>query len=370
MEKLIAAVPAAISAGTIWGKVWPILIAIVFFGMLIFFHELGHFTFAKIFGVKVNEFSMGMGPCLLKKKKGETQYSLRLFPIGGYVSMEGENESSEDTRAFCNQKAWKRFIIIAAGATVNLIMGMIIIMIMLGTTDELIGTTEIHSFFDGAVTCDQGLEVHDKILKIDNKHVFTGDDMSFLMTRDEDGVFDITVKRDGKKVLVKGVAFNTEKREYDGKETNVIIYDFSIKGLEPSVLSVLKYTPLETLSYARLVYLSLFDLITGHYGISDLSGPIGTVSYIADAAQIAVKDTDWEYLFMLSALIAVNIGIFNLLPLPALDGGHLLFILIEIIFRKPVPRKLEGLVHAIGMILLLALMAVISFSDIWKLIKG
>lgn len=359
-----------ITAGAIWSKVWPILIAILFFGLLIFFHELGHFTVAKIFKIKINEFSMGMGPVLFKKKKGETQYSIRLFPIGGFVSMEGESTESDDERAFCNQKAWKRFFVIIAGGTVNLIMGIIIVMIMLATTNNLISTTEIHSFSKDAASPSYGLKEGDEFYKINGRRVFSGEDVTFLMQRDDDGVFDIVVKRDGKKVECKNVAFKTEYREVKGRQFFTIIYDFVIVGVKPSVKSVLKNTVTESLTYSRLVYLSLFDLITGHYKVSDLSGPIGTVSFIADAAQTATQSANWDYVLMLMALIAINIGLFNLLPLPALDGGHLLFILVEMIFRKPIPRKFEGLVHAIGMILLLALMAVISFSDIWKLIKG
>ncbi len=359
-----------ISAGAVWGKIWPILIAILFFGLLIFFHELGHFSVAKLFGIKINEFSMGMGPVLLKRKKGETQYSWRLFPIGGFVAMEGENTQSDDERAFCNQKAWKRFLVILAGGSVNIIMGVIIVMIMLLTTHNLISTTEIHSFSDDAKSPSYGLKVGDEFYKINGHRVFSGEDVSFLMQRDDDGVFDIVVKRGKEKVECKNVAFETMYREVQGRKIFTIIYDFTIVGVERSAKSVLKNTITESLTYSRLVYLSLFDLITGHYKISDLSGPIGTVSYIADATQTATKNADTDYLFMLMALIAINIGLFNLLPLPALDGGHLLFILVEMVFRKPIPKKLEGLVHAVGMVLLLALMAVISFSDIWKLIHG
>ena len=131
------------SAAAVWGKVWPVLVAILFFGLLIFFHELGHFTFAKLFKVKVNEFAMGMGPTLFKFKKGETRYALRLFSIGGFVSMEGEDEESENERAFCNKPAWQRFIIVAAGGVVNLIMGAIIVAVMLSQTN-LIGLPQIH----------------------------------------------------------------------------------------------------------------------------------------------------------------------------------------------------------------------------------
>ena len=356
-----------VTAAAVWGKVWPILIALLFFGLIISFHELGHFIFAKLFKVQVNEFSLGMGPAIFKKKKGETQYSLRLLPIGGYVSMEGEDEDSENERAFCNIKAWKRFIIIAAGGVVNLIMGVIVVAIMLATSGDLIGTPQINFFHEDASTATQGLQESDVIKKINGKTVFSEYDLSFLMARDKDGVIDFVVERNGEKMPVNGVKFDTVKNP-DG--TITIIYDFVIVGVKSNVWTVAKNAVLESISIARIVWLSLFDLVTGQYGLSDLSGPIGTVTIIADTAQNAVAQTDYSTLFMIMALIAINIGLFNLLPLPALDGGRLFFLLIEMIFRKPIPRKYEGWIHAIGLGLLLLLMVVISFSDIMKLIKG
>ena len=353
------------SAAAVWGKVWPVLVAILFFGLLIFFHELGHFTFAKLFKVQVNEFAMGMGPTLFKFKKGETKYALRLFSIGGFVSMEGEDEESENERAFCNKPAWQRFIIIAAGGVVNLIMGAIIVAVMLSQTN-LIGLPEIHSFEENSVSS-QYLQAGDEIKKINGKRVYSEYDLSFLMARDKDGIIDFTVEREGEKVELNGVPFQTIKNQ-DG--TITIIYDFIIRGVEPGFLSVTKNAVLESVSIGRIVWISLLDLVTGQYGLSDLSGPIGTVSYIADAAQIATQQTDYTYLFMLMAMIAINIGLFNLLPLPALDGGRLFFLAIEFVFRKPVPAKYEGWVHAVGMVLLLLLMAVISLSDILRLIRG
>lgn len=353
------------SAGAVWGKVWPILVAILFFGLLIFFHELGHFTFAKLFKVKVNEFAMGMGPTLFKFKKGETKYALRLFPIGGFVSMEGEDEESNNERAFCNKPAWQRFIIIAAGGVINLIMGAIIVAIMLSQTN-LIGLPEIHSFEDNSVSS-QYLQAGDIIKEINGKKVYSEYDLSFLMARDKDGVIDFVVEREGEKVDLNAVPFQIIKND-DGAIT--IIYDFIIRGVEPTFSSVAKNAVLESVSIGRIVWISLLDLVTGQYGLSDLSGPIGTVSYIADAAQIATQQTDYTYLFTLMAMIAINIGLFNLLPLPALDGGRLFFLAIEFVFRKPVPAKYEGWVHAVGMVLLLLLMVVISFSDILRLIRG
>lgn len=356
----------AVNAGAIWGKVWPILIAILFFGLIIIFHELGHFTFAKLFKVQVNEFSIGMGPAIFKFKKGETKYSLRLLPIGGYVSMEGEDEESESERAFYKQKAWKRFIIIAAGGVINLVMGVIIVAVMLATSGELIGTPQVHSFEPDSMAAQTGLQDMDTIKKVNGKNVVCFTDLKYMLSSDTDGVFDFVVERDGEKVTLENVKFETQ--EVEGR--TYTICDFVFVGVEPNFINVAKYSVLESVATAKVVWMSLFDLITGQYGFNDLSGPIGTVSYIADAAETAKTETDFSYLLNLMALITINIGIFNLLPVPALDGGRLLFLMIEIIFRKPVPRKYEGWVHAAGLVLLLLLMVVISFNDILKLIRG
>lgn len=354
-----------ISISGIWNKAWPILVAILFFGLLIFFHELGHFTFAKLFKVKVREFAMGMGPTLFKFKKGETKYALRLLPIGGFVSMEGEDEESEDEGAFCNKAAWKRFIIVAAGGVINLIMGVMIVAVMLCQAD-LIGLPEIHSFEENAVSS-QHLQAGDKIKKINGKRVYSEYDLSFLMMRDDDGVIDFTVERNGEKVELPSVPFQT----YDNNGVNTIVYDFIIRGVEPGILSVPANAVMQSFSIGRIVWISLLDLVTGQYGLSDLSGPIGTVTLVADATVQGVQQSmDFSFLFNIMAMIAINIGLFNLLPLPALDGGRLFFILVEIIFRKKVPAKFEGWVHAIGIVLLLGLMVVVSFSDIMRLIRG
>ena len=356
------------TAAQIWGKAWPILLAVFFFGMIVFFHELGHFTFAKLFKVKINEFAMGMGPTLFKFTKGETKYAVRLFPIGGFVSMEGEDESSDNERAFCNKPAWQRFIIVAAGGIVNLILGVLIVAIML-CQSELIGLTEIHSFEENAVSSQYGLQAGDEIKQINGKRVFSEYDLGFLMARDKDGIIDFVVERNGETINLDSVKFQTVTKDINGKETLTIVYDFIIRGVEPSFKTVIPNAVAESVSIGRVVWVSLVDLVTGQFGLSDLSGPIGTVSYIADAAQTATQETDYTMLLMMMALITINIGMFNLLPLPALDGGRLFFVLIEMVFRKPVPKKYEGWVHAVGLALLMLLMVVISFSDIMNLIR-
>ncbi len=355
----------SISIGTLWGKVWPILIAILFFGLIIFIHEFGHFIFAKIFKVKVNEFALGMGPTLFKVQGKETKYALRLFPIGGFVSMEGEDEESDEEGSFSKKPVWQRMIIVCAGAVFNLILGLIICMVILSMSDG-IATTEIHSFEENPVSAQYGLQAGDKIVEIDSKHVYSSYDLSFLMQRNADGVFDFVVERDGEKVNLDGVKFETK----DINGTNTIIYDFIVVGVKSNFTNVLKYSFGEAVSISRIVYLSLFDLITGQYGLSDLSGPVGTVQIIAEVAQNSASTFDFENLLTIMALITINIGLFNLLPIPALDGGRFFFMLIELIFRKPVPAKYENWIHAAGLVLLLIFMAVVSFSDIWKLIQG
>jgi len=352
------------TAGAIWGKAWPILFAIVFFGIIIMVHELGHFSFAKLFKVRVNNFALGMGPALLKKTKGETTYSLRLFPIGGYCAMEGEDEDSDDDRSFSGKPVWQRFIIVAAGAVINLLLGMVIIAVMLGQ-ESLIGTNTIKSFTENSATAQAGLMEGDKIISINGKRVYSDFDISFLMMRDKDGVMDFGLKRNGEKITISNAALQTV--EDDGKIR--IIYDFVIKGVKPSPLPVIKYSFLQTVSMVRMVWVSLFDLVTGQFGFADISGPIGVVGFIAQAAE-QTKRTDLTPILSLMALISINIGIFNLLPIPALDGGRLFFMLIEMVRRKPIPKKYESWIHAAGLILLLGFMAAISLKDILFMFRG
>ncbi len=418
-------------------KIIPIIIAILFFGVIITIHEFGHFIFAKLFGVKVNEFAIGMGPTILKKQGKETKYALRLLPIGGFVSMEGEEEESQDSRAFCNQKTWKRMIIIAAGAAFNIILGIVVCFFLVGSED-LVGTNQILQFYETAVSNQEGgIKEGDKILKIDGKRVFSDYDISFLMQRNGSGTYSFTVEREGEKIDLPEVHFarrtggnfsygedctissvsskikgfglkdgdkilsvNGERvtngeeliaaigsdEDYtynftieregetleftDVKMAVVTVFDFVILGEEKNALNVTKNAFGYALSMGRMVYLSLFDLLRGQYGMNDIAGPIGTISVITDIAEESIATFNWSQMFMIMAMITINIGLFNLLPVPALDGGHLFFMFFELIFRKKIPQKYESFIHAAGLVLLLGFMAVISASDIWKLISG
>lgn len=345
-----------------WSSVWPYLMAILLFGIIIAIHEFGHFAFAKLFGVRVNEFSIGMGPAVLKRQKGETKYALRLFPIGGFVSMEGENDDSDDDRAFNRKPCWQRFIIIAAGAVLNVILGVVVVAIVL-SADDLIGTRTIRGFFDDSVSNQYGLQAGDEILEINDTKVYSFRGIGFNLARDSDNYVDFVVKRDNQIVEVDGVKFDTY--EYEGHE--YVVWDFQVIGVEPTVWGVAKNAVLDSASIVQLVRLSLVDMVTGKYGLKDISGPIGTISAIADTTSEAptVKEKMLVALELLS-YITINVGIFNLLPVPALDGGRLFFILIEAIRRKPINRKYEGYVHATGLVLLLIFMAVVTVSDILK----
>lgn len=432
-----------VTFSAIWSKAWPIIIAVLFFGLIIFIHEFGHFIFAKLFKVKVNEFALGMGPTILKKQGKVTKYALRLFPIGGFVSMEGEDEDSEDESAFCNKKLWQKMIIVAAGATFNIILGVLIcVLIVAGVgssqKDPLIGTNVISRFYDSAVSNgENGLKVGDKIIKIDSKRVFSDYDLNFLMQRNNTGKYSFVVERDGKKVELPEVNFSIrtagnfsydencvissvsaklkkaglkdgdkvvavngvkvsnnealmaeigkdkdytidftvlrgeeEKTFENVKMQTLTVFDFAIVGEERTFFNVIGGAFKYTATMSRMVYLSLFDIIRGRYGFNDLAGPIGTVSVIADVTEQSVQSADWSAMLMIMALITINIGVFNLLPIPALDGGRLFFMFIELVTRKRIPPKYENWIHAAGLILLLVFMAVISASDIWKWISG
>lgn len=347
---------------------WTVLVAILFFGIIIMVHEAGHFSFAKLFGVKINEFSMGMGPKIISRKKGETAYSWRLFPIGGYVSMEGEDGDSDDERAFSKKPCWQRIIIVAAGAVVNIIIGLIIICVILAVnSDDLSGTTYVNYFVSEGQTENElekiteysGIKSGDKIKKIDGKNVFYYEDIYYLSSRDfdKDGKIDVTVERDGEKVVVEDV--NTE-----------IINRMFIVGVETTPLTIVKDTFKESVCICRMVYLSLFDMVTGKYSVKDISGPIGVVNVVSETAEASSEAHDYSGFFKILAMITINIGIMNLLPIPALDGGRLFFMLIELIRRKPINQKYEAMIHGIGLAVLLLFMAAVSFKDIWVLVTG
>ena len=346
-------------------RILSIVLALLIFEIIIVIHELGHFIVAKSCGVKVNEFAIGMGPAIIKKKKGETLYALRAFPIGGYCSMEGEDAQSPDERAFCKKSVPKRMAIVVAGVVMNLILGYVMIIINTAWTAP-ITSTKISWFEENAKSQSTGLEIGDEIIRINGMRIFTPTDLSYQFQNDDDSIFDMTVIRNGEKIDLENVAFSTKDK--------TMHIDFKVQPIDATVGTVLTHSLKETASDARLIYISLSDLIRGKYSIRDLSGPVGIVDTIGDVIDNQTdEDTgiDWagliQTMLSLGSFITINIGIFNLLPLPALDGGRLIFLIIEGIRRKPVPPEKEGMVHFAGLALLMILMVVVTVSDVIKL---
>lgn len=337
---------------------WPYLVAILLFLVLIIIHEFGHFIAAKLLGVRVNEFAVGFGPRLFSFKGKETNYAFNLIPFGGYCAMEGEDEGSTDSRAFCNKSAWRRFVIVIMGAMFNLILGLIIVAIILAPT-KVFASTVVAQFDQNAMSQSTGLEVGDEILKVDGRKIYTFYDLSYAFTNVPDGKIDITVLRDGVKEELKDVTFKTEVEN----DISFLTLDFKVKGIKRTFGSFISQTFKTSVSYCAVIWRSLIDLIGGKYGLSAVSGPVGVTVAIADAAKQNLLN-----LLPLMALITINLGLFNLLPIPALDGGRLLFILIEMIIRKPVPKKWESAIHAAGFIILIGFMLIVAAKDIWTLI--
>ena len=268
-----------------------ILFALIIFEVIILIHEFGHFIVAKKCGVKVNEFAIGMGPALLKKQKGETLYALRLFPIGGYCSMEGEDEESSDSRAFCRKSVPKRMAIVIAGIVMNLILGFVLLIIYTSLSAPITSTTVSKFESENARSHVTGLEEGDKIIKINGIRIFTDMDISYQFQNDKDGVFDMTVLRNGEKTELKGVTLDTEN--------NLLHIDFLVEPIEATPLTVISQSFKQGVTYSRLIYISLADLVTGKYSIRDLSGPVGIVNVIGDVIDSETdKETgiDWRAL--------------------------------------------------------------------------
>ncbi len=317
-----------------------VLFGILIFGVLIAVHEFGHFMAAKLCNVKVNEFSIGMGPAFWKKQKGETLYALRAIPLGGYCAMEGEDGSSDDPRAFTAQKPWKRLLILCAGSFNNFLLGLIIIFCLYLGVSSFASATIAGFQKDCPYERADGLQVGDRFLSIDGH--------------------------------VRLENFEMKKIQYEGQEKK--LYGFNL-GYEKATLGVrLRHTWDTAMEFARMVWMGLGQLVHGEVGLRDLSGPVGIVDVMAETGEKAAstRDAVCDILF-LSAFIAINLAIMNMLPIPALDGGRvfllLVTVLIEAVTGKKLDPKYEAYVHGAGMVLLLGLMAVIMFNDVLKIFQ-
>ena len=344
-----------------------ILIAILLFSLLIAVHEFGHFITAKLCGVRVLEFAIGMGPAVWKKQGRETLYSLRLLPIGGYCAMEGEDEASEDPRAFSAQHPLKKILILAAGAALNFVFGLLLLLIVFAY--EPPQTNEITGFMDGCpYESAQGFQVGDEILSIDGHAIYVTSDVSLFLNQGN-GVHDIVVKRDGAKVALNN--FELVPRQYG--EAEGLKYGLYFGALADTPMEILRYTWNYGLNFTRSVWMSLKEFASGKHGVNELSGVVGIVDVMNDVGQ-ASESTYVALLNLLyfGAFIAVNLAVMNLLPIPALDGGRIFFLLvlwpIELILgRKPDP-KYEGYIHSVGLALLMALMIYVMFNDVLRIV--
>lgn len=342
--------------------IWTILIL----GIMIFVHELGHFLTAKRFGVFVEEFSLGMGPAIFKKQGKETLYSLRLFPIGGYCAMRGENEAVEEEGSFSELKPWKRFIVLVSGAAMNILLAFMLFL-MICFSQKAIITNKVGSVAGDDVPASV-FEVGDEIIKMDGTRVNIYSDIRLKMMINKGESVDVTVLRNGEKLTFNLTPYKTE----DGFK-----FGFSPLVEENTPLTALKNGFYETAFSVKSVFWTIKQMVKGNIGLESVAGPVGMATVVDDVVDSTneIEDNNQRIyvlilsIFNLMALIGANLGVMNLLPLPALDGGRILFVLIEMITGKKVPEKFEAAVHAAGFVLLMLLAVVITWSDIMKLIK-
>ena len=352
-------------------KLIYIIIAIVIFGLLIAIHELGHFLVAKACGVKVLEFSIGMGPQLWHKEGKETQYSLRLFPIGGFCAMEGEDGESDDPRAFGNTAGWKKFLVLIAGSASNFIAGMLLILCLFAASTGYVSTT-LSGFVDGFPCQGETMfQAGDEIVSIDGSAVLLYSDISTLLNRGNGKTHDIVVRRDGEKITLNDLPLTPREYEVEGKK--VTMYGLYFQSKEATFGSKLRLGLANSVDFVRMIWWSLEDLFTGAVGFSALSGPIGIVDAMGQMAESAdgVRQAVDNLLYF-AAFLAINLAFMNLLPLPALDGGRVFFLILNglavLLFRRRIPAKYEGYVHFGGLVLLLGLMVVVAVQDVYRII--
>ncbi|WP_234121209.1 RIP metalloprotease RseP [Clostridium hydrogenum] len=328
-----------------------IIIAIIVLGIIVLIHELGHFILAKLNGVKVEEFAIGMGPKILGIKGKETQYSIRILPIGGYVNMTGEQEKSDDPRAYCNKSPLRRLSIVAAGPIMNLLLAIILYCIVANVTG--FASPKISGFTANSAAKEAGVKVNDVIVKADNSSIHTWDDFSLKMLLNKGKTINITVKRNNqiKSFNVKPIKNEKENRYMVGIAPTVVS--------KPSIIESISYGGSETVTMIKEVFLSFKMLFTGQLSAKDVSGPVSIVRVTGAAASAGFIN-----LINFMAFLSANVGMFNLLPFPALDGGYVILFVIQIITGKKIDDDKVGIVTTIGFALLMALMVVVTIKDV------
>lgn len=378
-----------------------LIVTVVMFLVMVSLHEFGHFIVGRLLNFKILEYAIGFGPTIFSRQRGEVKYSIRAVPLGGYCKFEGEDEDSKDQRAFSNQAVWKRILVVADGGIFNIILGFMIFVIVVASTSPML-TNTVDTVVEHSYIEDAGIIPGDKIVEINGKKISFYDDITLYtseFSKDTDAV--VTVKRDGEKLSFSirpteqiitytyqadGVNVSSSINGYetsefvpyseenpkgeaaDGEVQTVTRYIIGFSPLQKNVtiLNVWGQAWNETRFVVKLVYRSLWDMVTGKIGVDQMAGPVGIVSEVNNAVNSGSRS--WLYVINLVGLLTINLGVFNLLPIPALDGGRLFFMIIELIRRKPIPPEKEGMVHAVGMLLLFALIIFVSFNDVMRLI--
>ena len=349
-----------------------ILAAILVFGVLIAIHEFGHFITAKLCGVKVNEFSIGMGPAIWTREKGETLYALRALPIGGYCAMEGEDEDTGDSRSFVRQPLWKQFIILVAGTVMNFLTGLLIVLVLFGNAGGFY-VDQITDFADGfPLEGENGLMVGDIIYKVDGYRAYLkGDTAMFLEYNDGQGI-DLEIIRDGEKIVLED--FPMYRRDYDGDGHQRFGLTVGAQVVPKTFSTWLQYSWYQALDYVQVVWFSLVQLVSGNVGVQEVGGPVMIMDTIAEVG-VASKTVaaSVRNIADIAALIAVNLAVMNLLPIPGLDGGRILFLAVDAvslaIFRRKVQEKYQSAVNMAGMVLLLGFMVLITVKDVFQVFQ-
>ena len=341
-----------------------IILAILAFGMLVIVHEFGHFITAKRGGVQVNEFWIGMGPTLLKKEHNGTLYCLKLLPFGGACVMEGEDEESESEHAFGKASLPRRMLIVAAGALMNFLVGFLIVLAVIqpnGPNGGYIVSTIDSVNPASTAAAAGGLQAGDEILEVDGYNILMRSDFEIALARGADTTYEVVVRRDGEKITLPAVVLEATIEGDDGRK----MIGLTFAEQPDSIGMHINMAVRTSVNYARMVWASLGMLVTGQVGVDQLSGPVGVAEVMATTASYSIAA-----FLQLVAFISINLGVMNLLPLPALDGGRLVFLILEGIRRKPVPAKYEGYIHAAGLMLLLALMVYVTGQDILRIVAG
>ena len=337
------------------------ILALIIFSAIVIFHELGHFLLAKWNGIEVIEFSLGMGPRLLSHVWGDTRYSLKLLPIGGSCQMVGEEEASDSEGAFGNKSVWARIAVVAAGPVFNFILAWVLALIIVGSVGY--DNTMVDIIPDSAAA-EVGMEDGDQIISINGSRTFLYREVSLYSSLHQGQTATVVYERNGEKQTV----VLTPKKS----DTGAYLYGFSrtVQREKGGALETVGYSCAEIRYWLKATVESLKMLIGGQVGLEEMSGPVGIVSTIGDTYKESRVD-GWYYvtmnMIMIAILLSVNLGVMNLLPIPALDGGRLVFLILEAIRGKAIPQEKESMVHFTGFVLLMGLMAVILFSDLHKL---